>query len=88
MLVIMEDLAPDITRQRLLVEGFFTIDVDEEVIRAYFERITSELQLRTYGPSSRRRATVEPRTRAMTRSFPSSTPGSRCTSGPDRGSCR
>ena len=49
MLVIMEDLAPDITRQRLLVEGFFTVDVDEDVIRAYFERITTEMQLRTYG---------------------------------------
>ena len=49
MLVAMEDLAPDITRQRLLIEGFFTIDVDEGVIRAFFERITTEMQLRTYG---------------------------------------
>jgi hypothetical protein len=45
----MENLAPDITRQRLLIEGFFTIDVDEDVIRAYFERLTTEMQLRTYG---------------------------------------
>jgi hypothetical protein len=49
MLVTMEDLAPDITRQRLLIEGSFTIDVDEDVIRAFFERITTEMQLRTYG---------------------------------------
>ena len=44
----MRDLAPDIVRQRLLVEGFFTIDVDEDVIRSYFERVTGALGLRTY----------------------------------------
>ena len=44
----MRDLAPDIMRQRLLIEGFFTIDVDEDVIRSFFERITSALELRTY----------------------------------------
>ena len=45
----MRDLAPDIVRQRLLVEGFFTVPVDEEVIRAFFARLTGELALRTYG---------------------------------------
>jgi S-adenosylmethionine decarboxylase len=45
----MEDLAPDITRQRLLIEGFFTIGVDEDAIRAFFDRITTDLNLRTYG---------------------------------------
>ncbi len=49
MVVTMEDLAPDITRQRLLIEGFFTINVDEGAIRAFFERIATEMQLRTYG---------------------------------------
>ena len=44
----MRDLAPDIVRQRLLVEGYYTRDVDEDVIRAFFDRITSELGLRTY----------------------------------------
>lgn len=44
----MRDLAPDIVRQRLLIEGYFTVDVDEETIRAYFDRITSALELRTY----------------------------------------
>ena len=39
----MRDLAPNIVRQRLLVEGFFTIDVDEDVIRSFFERITAAL---------------------------------------------
>lgn len=44
----LRDLAPDIVRQRLLVEGFFTAEVDEAAIRAYFARLTSELALRTY----------------------------------------
>jgi hypothetical protein len=44
----MEDLAPDIVRQRLLIEGYFTVAVDEDVIRAYFDRLTSALALRTY----------------------------------------
>ena len=46
----MKDLAPDITRQRLLIEGFYKIDVDEEVIKGYYKTITKELKLRTYGP--------------------------------------
>ena len=45
----MEDLAPDITRQRLLIEGFFSIDVDEAVITDYFEQLTAALSLRAYG---------------------------------------
>ena len=44
----MEDLAPDIVRQRLLIEGYFTVAVDGDVIRAYFDRLTSALALRTY----------------------------------------
>ena len=45
----MDDLAPDIVRQRLLIEGFFTIDVDEDVIRRYFGELTTALDLRAYG---------------------------------------
>ncbi|MBR7831727.1 S-adenosylmethionine decarboxylase [Actinospica durhamensis] len=45
----MEDLAPDILRQRLLIEGFFTIDVDGATITRYFEELTSALSLRVYG---------------------------------------
>ena len=45
----MEDLAPDIMRQRLLLEGFFETDVGEAEIRAYFAHITNALALRTYG---------------------------------------
>jgi S-adenosylmethionine decarboxylase len=44
-----KDLAPDIVRQRLLIEGFFGIDVDEDVIRDFFGRLTAALALRTYG---------------------------------------
>ena len=45
----MEDLAPDIVRQRLLIEGFYEIDVDEASIRRYFGHLASRLRLRTYG---------------------------------------
>ena len=44
----MRDLAPDIVRQRLLIEGFYATDVDKGVITAFFDRLTSELGLRTY----------------------------------------
>ena len=42
-------IAPEIFRKRLLVEGYFTTKVDEESLREYFSRITSDLGLRTYG---------------------------------------
>jgi len=45
----MRDLAPDITRQRLLLEGYFTIPVDEEAIARFFIELTSALDLRMYG---------------------------------------
>lgn len=45
----MEDLAPDITRQRLLVEGYFSTDVDDTVIVEYLRELAAALHLRTYG---------------------------------------
>lgn len=45
----MDNLAPDIFRQRLLIEGFYTIDVNETVIKNYFESVTKSLDLRMYG---------------------------------------
>jgi S-adenosylmethionine decarboxylase len=45
----MRDLAPDIVRQRLLIEGYFTTDVDEAAIERYFGGLTSALDLRAYG---------------------------------------
>ncbi len=45
----MKNLAPNIIRQRLLIEGFYTIDVDKKVIKDYFKRITRSLKLKMYG---------------------------------------
>jgi hypothetical protein len=42
-------IAPEVFRKRLLVEGYFGVEINEDVIRKYFERMTSELGLRTYG---------------------------------------
>lgn len=45
----MPTLAPNIFRQRLLIEGFYTRDVNEAVIREYFDELTSALDLKMYG---------------------------------------
>lgn len=45
----MKNLAPDIKRQRLLIEGFYSIDADENSIKNYFDGITDHLNLRMYG---------------------------------------
>lgn len=45
----MKDLAPNIKRQRLLIEGYYTVDADESVIEEYFKGITEHLKLRMYG---------------------------------------
>lgn len=45
----MKNLAPDIIRQRLLIEGFFNIELNEEKIKDYFKFITKKLNLRMYG---------------------------------------
>jgi S-adenosylmethionine decarboxylase len=45
----MEDLAPDIVRQRLLIEGYFTTDVDQDVIRQYLTQAPQALDLQAYG---------------------------------------
>jgi S-adenosylmethionine decarboxylase len=43
------NIAPEIFRKRLLVEGYFSVAVTEDSLREYFSRITSGLALRTYG---------------------------------------
>lgn len=43
------NIAPDIFRKRLLVEGFFTREIDAEALRSYFEHLTGELDLTPYG---------------------------------------
>ena len=43
------DLAPELFRQRLLVEGYFGRDVTESVIREFLLGVAAHLGLRTYG---------------------------------------
>lgn len=45
----MKDLAPDIVRQRLLIEGLYSRDVDRTAVEAYLIEIAAHLGLRTYG---------------------------------------
>ncbi len=44
-----KDIAPDIFRQRLLIEGFWTIDVDEDVVKNYLLGLADHMGFRTYG---------------------------------------
>ena len=45
----MRDIAPAITRQRLLIEGLYGIEVDEEKVEAYLHGLAAHVGLRTYG---------------------------------------
>lgn len=45
----MKDLAPNITRQRFLMEGYSGIEVNKEQIENYFKKVTNNLNLRMYG---------------------------------------
>ena len=42
-------IAPEVFRKRLLIEGYFGIEVTSETVGEYFSQITSQLNLRTYG---------------------------------------
>jgi S-adenosylmethionine decarboxylase len=42
------DLAPDIVRQRLLIEGFYAIEVDRAVVAAFLRDLAATLALRAY----------------------------------------
>ena len=44
----MNKLAPHITRQRFLIEGYFNRNVDASVIKEYLQSVSQELALRTY----------------------------------------
>ena len=48
----MRDLAPEIVRQRLLLEGFYGADVDESSIRRFLRELPAALDLRSYGEAS------------------------------------
>jgi S-adenosylmethionine decarboxylase len=43
------DLAPEVFRQRLLIEGRFTIDVTRDKLIAYLLGVAAHLDLRAYG---------------------------------------
>ncbi len=45
----MRDLAPQISRQRLLIEGLYSVNIDQTVVESYLLGIASHLDLRTYG---------------------------------------
>ena len=45
----MQDLAPELFRQRLLMEARWTIDVDAEMVRGYLLGVSAELRLTPYG---------------------------------------
>jgi S-adenosylmethionine decarboxylase len=42
-------IAPEVFRKRLLVEGYFGVNITAETVHEYFSNITSQLNLRTYG---------------------------------------
>lgn len=48
----MKDLAPQITRQRLLVEGYYTIDVDRDAVDRFLHGLAGHLGLRAYGEAT------------------------------------
>jgi hypothetical protein len=44
----MKNFAPEITRQRLLIEGFYNREVDPEIIKKYFSEVIDRLNLKMY----------------------------------------
>lgn len=45
----MKNLAPEIFRQRLLIEGYYTIEVTRESLASYLTGVAAHLGLRAYG---------------------------------------
>ncbi len=45
----MENIAPGIFRQRLLIEGYYSVEVDKRTIESYLCGLAEHLNLRTYG---------------------------------------
>ena len=48
-MALVRDIAPEIFRQRLLVEGRFTCELDIEVVSRFMVDLAGALGLRTYG---------------------------------------
>jgi len=45
----MRDLAPDIVRQRLLIEGVYRAEIDGDAVERYLVGLADHLALRAYG---------------------------------------
>lgn len=45
----MKNIAPDIYRQRLMIEAFYTIEVTREKLDTYLRGVADHLQLKIYG---------------------------------------
>jgi S-adenosylmethionine decarboxylase len=45
----MKKIAPDIFRQRLLIEGYYKINITRDMLRKYLLGIAEHLGLKTYG---------------------------------------
>lgn len=45
----MKKLAPNITRQRLVLEGFYNVTITKEVLNDFLIELAEYLHLRTYG---------------------------------------
>jgi hypothetical protein len=45
----LKDLAPEVVRRRLLIEGFYCGDMTEERVRGYLLDLAMRLGMRTYG---------------------------------------
>ncbi|MBI2133350.1 S-adenosylmethionine decarboxylase [Candidatus Woesearchaeota archaeon] len=45
----MKNLAPNVTRKRLMIELIYSIAVDKNTIQDYFSKITADLKLKAYG---------------------------------------
>ncbi len=45
----MSVFAPEIMRQRLLIEGYFSTDVDEQRVEGFLHGLAAHLELRSYG---------------------------------------
>jgi hypothetical protein len=48
----MAKLAPEIVRQRLLIEGYYAGEIDAPGIESYLQGLAAHLGLRTYGRSA------------------------------------
>ena len=44
----METITPTQVKQRILIEGCYKVNVSESIVKSYFSKMITELQLKTY----------------------------------------